>query len=154
MTFFAKNSGGMILVDTSPLVGAAIINDGSHDRCRELFERLHGEHQALLVSPFVVHETCYMLSRDGNARIVQQFLASVANGLFEYVGLEPEDLTRIGRLLVQYEDLSLDPADASLIAIAERRGIDTIATLDYRDFRVVRPSHIDHFTLIPDQTSA
>jgi predicted nucleic acid-binding protein len=144
----------MILVDTSPLVGAAISNDGSHQICRELFERLHAERQALLASPFVVHEACYMLNRDGSATIVQQFLASVASGLFEYVDLEPEDLARIGRLLVQYEDIRLDPADASLIAIAERMGIDTIATLDYRDFRTVRPSHIEYFTLLPDQSSS
>ena len=27
--------------------------------------------------------------------------------------------------------------------------IDTVATINHRDFRVVRPSHVDSFTLVP-----
>jgi uncharacterized protein len=42
------------------------------------------------------------------------------------------------------------PASASLIAIAERLGIDTIATLDRRHFTVVRPAHVEAFTLLPE----
>ena len=39
--------------------------------------------------------------------------------------------------------------DASVVAIAERLEQDTIATLDRRHFSVVRPLHVDAFTLVP-----
>jgi predicted nucleic acid-binding protein len=39
--------------------------------------------------------------------------------------------------------------DASIIAIAERLDLTTIATLNHRDFAVVRPAHCDGFELIP-----
>jgi len=40
-----------------------------------------------------------------------------------------------------------------VIALAERFGVDEIATLDHRHFRVVRPSHLGAFTLLPELTS-
>jgi hypothetical protein len=36
-----------------------------------------------------------------------------------------------------------------VIAIAERLGATTIATLDVRHFTVVRPRHVDAFQLVP-----
>jgi hypothetical protein len=39
--------------------------------------------------------------------------------------------------------------DASLVAIAERFELGSIATLNRRDFTVVRPSHVDAFELLP-----
>ena len=42
-----------------------------------------------------------------------------------------------------------DIIDASTIAIAERLDQTVIATLDERDFRIVRPAHIDAFDLLP-----
>jgi predicted nucleic acid-binding protein len=52
-------------------------------------------------------------------------------------------------LLTEYADARLDAADASVIAIAERLNQTRIATLDGRDFRVVRPRHIEVFDLLP-----
>jgi hypothetical protein len=43
----------------------------------------------------------------------------------------------------------LGGTDASLVALAERMGEATIATLDHRHFRVVRPKHANAFTLLP-----
>ena len=48
-----------------------------------------------------------------------------------------------------YADLGLGLVDASVVAIAERLGATTIATLNHRDFMVVRPRHIVAFELLP-----
>ncbi|MHB8450517.1 MAG: hypothetical protein ACYDAQ_08745 [Mycobacteriales bacterium] len=48
-----------------------------------------------------------------------------------------------------YASLPLDGTDASLIAVAERLRVPRLATLNTRDFHVVRPRHIDAFTLFP-----
>jgi uncharacterized protein len=43
----------------------------------------------------------------------------------------------------------LDPTDASVIAMAERLGVKQVATLNRRDFGVVRPRHVDALQLVP-----
>ena len=59
------------------------------------------------------------------------------------------DWSRIYELMEQYLDLPLGMVDASVIALAERREVDVIATLDQRHFNVVRPRHIEAFRLVP-----
>jgi uncharacterized protein len=59
------------------------------------------------------------------------------------------DWPRIAELTEQYADLRLGIVDASVIALAERRQLDTIATLDHRHFGTIKPRHIDAFTLVP-----
>ena len=51
------------------------------------------------------------------------------------------DWERIAELMEQYIDLPLGMVDASVGALAERRELEIIATLDERPFRVVRPRH-------------
>ena len=63
--------------------------------------------------------------------------------------LELEDYARAIELVEKYADLPLSLVDASVVAIAERLEQDTIATLDRRHFSVIRPLHIDAFTLVP-----
>jgi uncharacterized protein len=141
----------MIIVDTAPLVAAAIANDQDHDRCVEVFNRMHRERQTLVVPCFVVAETCYMIQRDGGNRTVAQFMRSLVGGIFQQIDLDDQDTMRAAHLIEQYEDLQLDAADAAVIALAEHHNLDTVITLDYRDFRVVRPSHVAAFTLLPPQ---
>lgn len=141
----------MVIVDTAPLVAAALINDDKHDACIEVFNRLHSDKQVLAVSPFVAAETCYMLKREGGSRTAAQFLRSLTDGTFLRIDLIDQDIVRAAELMEQYEDLGLDAADATVVALAERYQLDTVITLDYRDFRVVRPRHIAAFNLLPDQ---
>ena len=63
--------------------------------------------------------------------------------------MHPADWMRIGELVWQYRDLPLGTVDASIVAAAERLDIDTVATLDRRHFSVVRPKHVERFTLLP-----
>jgi uncharacterized protein len=65
----------------------------------------------------------------------------------EHVDVPPS--TPDAELTGQYQDLPLGIVDASVIALAERRQLDTIATLDHRHFATVKPRHIDAFTLVP-----
>ena len=43
----------------------------------------------------------------------------------------------------------MDVVDASVVAVAERLGVSTIATINRRDFAVVRPLHVAAFELVP-----
>jgi predicted nucleic acid-binding protein len=59
------------------------------------------------------------------------------------------DLLRMSELVATYADMPLGAVDASVVAIAERLDVTSIATLDRRHFSVVRPRHIAAFTLLP-----
>lgn len=65
------------------------------------------------------------------------------------VDLFDADWQRAVDLVRQYSDLGLGLVDSSLVAVVERLDIRTIATLNRRDFTVVRPAHVDPLRLVP-----
>lgn len=58
-------------------------------------------------------------------------------------------MARIAELVGAYQDLPLGAVDASVIPTAERLGLTQVATLDRRDFAVVRPAHVEALDLLP-----
>lgn len=140
----------MILVDTGPLVAAVNRRDRRHDDCRRLLENRAGE---LVVTPYVVAETCWLVASRMGARAEANIIDTVAAGELRQENLDDRDLTRVAELLHRYSDMhggeGLSVADASVVAVAERLGIVEIATLDVTDFTVVRPQHTEHFVLLP-----
>ena len=77
------------------------------------------------------------------------FLSSLAAPEIRVEHLDDRDIKRMAELVAQYADLPLGSVDASVIAVAERLGVTTVMTIDRRHFTVVRPSHVDAFTLLP-----
>ncbi|MBB6471663.1 PIN domain-containing protein [Sphaerisporangium rubeum] len=69
---------------------------------------------------------------------------------FERVDLLPADVRRMAELVRICQDARLDPADVSVVAIAERLNVTHIATLDRRDFTLIRPRHVSALTLLPE----
>jgi predicted nucleic acid-binding protein len=78
-----------------------------------------------------------------------RFLGDLADGAFSVAPVAAADWMRVAELVARYRDLPLGTVDASVVATAERLGIKEIATVDRRHFSVVRPNHVDAFTLIP-----
>ncbi len=56
-------------------------------------------------------------------------------------------------LMAKYSDLPMDLADAALVRVAERDGLDRVFTLDRRDFEVYRIGGRRGFRIIPDAPS-
>lgn len=140
----------MILCDSGPLIAAAVSTDTHYRRCVDLFTGLRLAGRRLLVPATVVAEVGYLLEQRVGPRVEAAFLQAIADGDFEPVPLVAEDFARMAQLVAQYDDLPLGTTDASVIALAERLGVDEIATLDQRHFRAVRPSHTDAFILLPE----
>jgi uncharacterized protein len=63
--------------------------------------------------------------------------------------LDRSDVTRMRELMRKYRDLPMDLADAGLVRVAERERIQTIFTIDRRDFEIYRPRGVRRFTVIP-----
>ena len=136
----------MLLVDTNVWLAAADRRARRHGECLAL---LNAHRSDLASTAPVIAETAWLLlDRDGpNAQ--QQFIGSVLTGDITVIDLTPADWHRVHELIAVYADASLDIIDASTIAAAERLNQTTIATLDERDFRIIRPKHTDTFELLP-----
>ncbi len=136
----------MIVIDTGPLVAAANERDNHHERCLDYLETAPGP---LIVPAPVVVEVCYFLESRRGHHASATFLHQLVDGTLTYTELTAAELQRMEHLVGQYTDLPLSAVDASVIAVAERLKVADIATLDHRDFRVVKPAHIPAFTLRP-----
>ena len=133
----------MIVVDSGPLIAAAIEDDRDHRRCVDMFAALHLNSEKLLVPQTVPAETTYTIQKQGGTAQELLFLQSIADGDLALVELVPEDMARVIELVDTCDDFPLGTTDASVIAIAERLRIAEIATLDHRHFPNVRPRHAD-----------
>lgn len=93
---------------------------------------------AVIPSPVLTEFDHLARSRVGNGP-ARQFLQAVAGGLYEVAYLSAGLLRRAAEFDRQYADLNLGLADASLMAIAERREL-RVFTFDFRDFRATESS--------------
>ena len=136
----------MLLVDTNVWLAAADSRSRQHGACLGLIS----EHRSGLASTAaVIAETGWLLLDRGGSIAQQRFIGSILTGDIDVIDLSATDWTRVHELVSVYADISLDVIDASTIAVAERLNQTTIATLDERDFRIVRPAHTDSFELVP-----
>jgi len=77
-------------------------------------------------------------------------LTALSTGFAEMLPLQSNEAGRIREIMERYSNLRPQLADATLVYLAEREGIDTIFTLDRRDFSVYRTSKNRPFHLIPE----
>ena len=136
----------MLIVDTGPLVATADRSDKDHAACRELLESDEGP---LVTTAMVIAEAAYLIDRQLGAKAEASLYASIIEGQMEVADLDIDDWQRVRDLVTTYADLRLGGTDASVVALAEHRGANRIATLNRRHFAVVRPRHADAFELLP-----
>jgi uncharacterized protein len=127
-------------------LGAADADDQDHARCAELLRA----HRAQLQVPApVIVETAWQIERNLGPAAESRFLGLITAGHLPVVELTVDDYARCAELIATYADMGLGLVDASVITVAERLGVATVATLNRRDFTVVRPRHVDAFELVP-----
>jgi uncharacterized protein len=135
----------VILVDTGVFVSAADRDEPRHKDCADLLRT----RDQLVVPASVLPEAAWMIERRLGPSAEVLFLRLVTGDRFDLVELAGVDYRRIIELISRYADLGLGFVDASIVAVAERVGAREIATLNHRDFAVVRPAHCDAFELLP-----
>ena len=92
-------------------------------------------------------ESIYLLRRRRDA--VHTLLELADQGSLEVLDLDHDAYRWISEFTRRYDDLNPDLADASLMYLAEREGIDTVFTLDRRDFLVYRRTDGGSLNVIP-----
>ncbi len=134
-----------ILVDTGPLVAIISSKDEYHSAC---VNALRGMPDPLLTCWPVITEAAWLLRKSLPA--VQQLLRSIDGGFLELLPIAGAEAEAIATLMKRYEDIHPQLADVILVYLAHREKIDTIFTLDRRDFSIYRSGRRSSFRIVPD----
>ncbi len=133
-----------LLVDTGPLVAILSERDQHHLVCVEAAKGLRG--------PFftfwsVITEAAYLL-RD-RPEAVSKLLDRIRSLRLRLLQLSADDIDGIDGVIKQYADQAFDLADATLMYLAERDGLESVFTVDRRHFSVYRTRQGRSLTLYP-----
>ncbi|MDX6639187.1 MAG: uncharacterized protein QOF12_198 [Solirubrobacteraceae bacterium] len=136
-----------LVLDTGPIVALLDAADPEHERCVAMVDKV-GED--LVVPAVVLVEVDYWLRKLYGPGPWQTFVEDVATGAYRLHHLDEDGLVRAAEIERSYESLDLGLVDAGVMVTCERLGETKVATLDRRDFAVVRPSHCDSLLLLPE----
>lgn len=135
----------MTLTDAGPLVALIDADEADHEVCRLV---LAGLRPPLLTTWPAFTEAMYLLSRAGGRAGQEALWKLLLSGRVDIADLSRSSLERSSRLMAKYADLPMDLADATLVALAEERGLRRVFTLD-SDFRIYRIHGRQRFEIIP-----
>lgn len=120
-----------IVVDAGPLIAMFTRSDRYHAAALEFLAR--SESAALITNLIVVGEVAAVLGRHDD-------LVACLDWIVENVEIDSNDgidLPKAISILQKCKDLPADLADASLVAMCERRGTNLVASVD-NDFDIYR----------------
>jgi uncharacterized protein len=135
-----------VLVDTGALAALFDPNDQYHGVCTEAAKKLPVG-KAYTCWP-VITEAAYLLRRYPVKR--DSLLESVETGEFQLLSLHGSDLPAIREIFSKYHDQQIDFADAALLLLADREGLDNVFTVDRRHFSLFRKKNRKPLRLFPD----
>lgn len=137
-----------VLVDTGPLVAILSSVDEHHAACVKALQQLPGP---LFSCWPVITEAVWLLRSHPPAiqRLLRSCFSEKPGGFLELLPLAGAEASAIAGVMKQYQDIRPQLADAALVYLADREGIDTIFTLDRRDFGVHRSAQKRAFRLVP-----
>ncbi len=135
----------MTLTDAGPLVALIDADEADHEICVQSLQTLT---LPLLTTWPAFTEAMYLLGRAGGSVGQQALWKLHANRRLEVAELSADAVGRSAVLMAKYADRPMDLADATLVALAEERGLKQIFTLN-DDFRIYRIHGRITFETIP-----
>jgi hypothetical protein len=127
------------------MVAILSATDQYHDLCVAALHDLPGP---LFSCWPVITEAAWLLRR--SPRLVTDLLQSISTGFLELLPLPGIEAGALAELMARYANLRPQLADAALVHLANRDDIDTIFTLDRRDFSVYRSAENRPFRIVPE----
>jgi predicted nucleic acid-binding protein len=125
----------MIVADTGAVLALLDADDQHHRRLRTLFEAAPTR---WLLPWAILPEVDYLAHTHLGQRVAHMFLADVAAGGFVVEWGTEDDLDRAVALNAKYGALRIGLVDGIVMAVAERRRAEAIATIDLRHFGAVK----------------
>lgn len=132
-------------MDTGPLVAIVAPSDLGHELCVRTLGNLP---PPLLTCWPVIAEAAWLLRESPFG--FERLLGSFKEGFLEILPVEGAESEAIAKVMKKYASLRPQFADAMLVYLAHRENIDTIFTLDRRDFSVYRTAGKKRFHLLPE----
>lgn len=136
----------MILVDTSGVLSALFRDQRAHRACAEALEQLGGP---LLLSPFVLAELDYLITKLTGVAMELRFLEEVNRGAYRLELFGARDIEQACKVIQGYSNLNIGLADASIVVLANRHSTNVVLTLDERHFRALPGPMGKPFRLLP-----
>lgn len=126
-------------------------NDASHEL---VYTWMSTQEDELVTTPLVAAELDYLIATRGDSDAVRILHEDFDSGAY-LVEWWPSAIHETIAVAKQCESMPLGLTDASLVALAAHVQTTTIATLDERHFRALKPlSGGDAFTLLPADAAA
>ena len=133
-----------LLVDTGILFALADSGDAWHQRARDYVE---ASGETLLAPVTVLPEIAYLLRERISVGAELALAHAIAHHELAVEPLDRRDWPRVEQLMKRYSFLGF--VDATVVAVAERLKLKTIATTDRRHFGGVKPAHVEKLQLVP-----
>src|SRR5204862_1675196 len=133
-----------LIIDTGAFVALIDRSERQHHACVEVLEKWTGP---IVTTEAVLTETLYLVGLKWRAQEV--CLEFILRGAFLLVPLSPASIKRITDLTRKYQDVPMDFADATLVALAEELRTKQVFTLDRRGFSVFRLRGKQAFEIFP-----
>jgi len=124
-----------VWIDTGFLVALFARNDNHHLSATQFLQK-SGHLELHCISPVIV-EACFFLNSNGKQALLQW----IELGALILHDIQQEDLPLIRRTLEKYKNIEPDFTDAALVSLADLYNIDSILTVDKRDFSIYRLSN-------------
>ena|SRR5438270_8760070 len=133
-----------LLLDTGAFIALIDRGESCHADCVAALEDWSS---TIVTTEAVLTETLYLLGPKWKPQeICLQF---VLRGSVLLIPLSMRTLGRIGVLMKKYQDVPMDFADASLVALGEELDTNQVFTLDRRGFSVFRLHGKQPFAILP-----
>lgn len=117
-----------MLTDTGPLLAMLDRGDPRHDVC---IATAHSFKLGPLLTTWACFaETMYLLGREGGHPLQASLWRLRNGGRLQLYDLSEAEVRRTEALMAKYHDTPMDLGDASLVAVAETRGLRQVFTLD------------------------
>ena len=136
----------MILVDTSGLLAALFPDQRRHQEAADVLLEMDGP---FVLSPFVLAELDYLITKLAGVEVEMALLDDVARGAYRLAEFGAGEVALAREVIKKYPGLDLGLADASLVVLAESLGVRDLLTLDERHFRTVRCPSGEPFQILP-----
>ena len=133
------------MADTGPLVAIVRAREKAHKRCVAALKTLR---TPLLTCWPVLTEAAWLLRDEpGGYKALGGLIESE---LVELAELDATALAWVIAFMNRYASAKAQMAEAALMYLAEREGIDTVFTLDRRDFTIYRTTDGRALAIIPE----
>src|SRR5688500_16314555 len=121
-----------MIVDTSGLLAALFADQSHHAECAQA---LSTARPPLLLSPFVLAEVDYLVTREAGVAAELDLLVDVGRGSYELIPFGTDDVDEAKDVIESHRDLNIGLADASIVVMSRRFTELALLSLDERHFR-------------------